>query len=151
MSFKTPYTQPEQNSSAATKGNTTITILAIDDEESCLMVMEIYLERLGYNVLKASSGQEALEIMSTHHDTIHLILLDLMMFDIYGLDLLAQIKSSPSLSHVPVILQTGSSNNKELARAFEMGIVAVLSKPYNKAELAVVLEKALKQHSKHIA
>jgi two-component system, sensor histidine kinase ChiS len=124
--------------------NTQIHVLAIDDEDNCLVAMQIYLERMGYKVTTANGGIAGLEAIKAHYATIDLVLLDLMMPDLYGLDLLAEVKATPHLKNIPVILQTGTSDTKELTRAYEIGAIAVLSKPYGRNELAAIVEKGLK-------
>jgi len=124
-------------------GNTKIRVLVIDDEENCLMATELYLENMGYTVSTVMGGIAGLKFIKSNYNNIDVILVDMMMPDLYGLDLVAELKSSPHLSNIPIILQTGVMDNKELTRAFDMGIVGILSKPYGKRELEAVFSKAL--------
>ncbi|AIL65891.1 Sensor histidine kinase [Rickettsiales bacterium Ac37b] len=119
-------------------------ILIIDDEEACLMSMELLLFGSGYNLHKAVGGYAGLEYLKEHSKEIDLILLDLMMPDIYGLNVLAEIKQDPALRKIPVILQTGSSDNAEIERAFTLGIFTYIKKPYQKQNVIAELAQALK-------
>ncbi|AIL65888.1 Sensor histidine kinase [Rickettsiales bacterium Ac37b] len=120
-------------------------ILIIDDEDACLMSMELLLFGSGYNLHKAAGGYAGLEYLKEHSKEIDLILLDLMMPDIYGLNVLAEIKQNPELAKIPVILQTGSSDSAEIERAFTLGIVTYIKKPYQKQAIMAELERVLSE------
>lgn len=117
-------------------------ILIIDDEESCLISMEILLINSPYSLVKANSGELALKYLEEYND-IDVIMLDLMMPDILGLDLLKIIKSNPKFSNIPVILQTGSSNEELIEAALSSGAIAYVKKPYSKLEIFNALDTAL--------
>ncbi|AIL65894.1 Sensor histidine kinase [Rickettsiales bacterium Ac37b] len=138
----------ENNVEIPTKPTTqttkTTNILIIDDEDACLMSMELLLFGSGYNLHKAAGGYAGLEYLKEHFKEIDLILLDLMMPDIYGLNVLAEIKQDPALRKIPVILQTGSSDNAEIERAFTLGIFTYIKKPYQKQNVIAELAQALK-------
>ncbi|AIL65263.1 chemotaxis protein CheY [Rickettsiales bacterium Ac37b] len=127
----------------ATQTTKSANILIIDDEDACLMSMELLLFGSGYNLHKAVGGYAGLEYLKEHFKEIDLILLDLMMPDIYGLNVLAEIKQNPELAKIPVILQTGSSDSAEIERAFTLGIFTYIKKPYQKQNIMYELEKAL--------
>lgn len=115
------------------------TILFIDDDPTVLMVGEIMLKSLGYNVKTASEGNGGIELINKNID---LILLDLMLPDLYGLDVLKYIKKNKELKHIPVIIQTGINDEGEIDKAYKFGANAVLTKPYNKDQL----DKIIKAH-----
>jgi two-component system sensor histidine kinase ChiS len=121
-------------------------ILMIDDEESCLGSMEMILHGKNYNLIKANSGLAALEFLELHHKFISLIMLDLMMPDMYGLNVLVEIKKNPKLKNIPVILQTSSSDEGEIVKAFEIGAYCFIRKPYKKEEILNEVEHAIKFH-----
>ena len=145
--FILPITQPtEQEINIVTTSdldNSYPNILMIDDEETCLTSMELLLHGSKYNLIKANSGQAGLKYVQEHGESISVILLDLMMPDLYGLNLLNEIKNNPKLSNVPVILQTGSSDEEEIVKAFDKGIFCFIKKPYNKQGFLNKLNKAL--------
>ncbi len=119
-------------------------ILIIDDEEICLTSMELLLHDSKYNLIKTSSGQMGLKYIQDHYESVSVILLDLMMPDMYGLNVLSEIKNNSKLSNIPVILQTGSSDEEEIIKAFDKGIFCFIRKPYKKQVLLNKIEKALK-------
>ena len=137
--FIIPKEQLEQESIEKKEVDRKInTILVIDDEESILSVMEIILSSNNYNVLKASGGVEGLKLIKEYRNKIDLIFLDLMMPDIYGVNVLERIKENKDSKNIPVIIQSGTSDRKEIQKCFDLGAEAFLAKPYNSSE---VLEK----------
>lgn len=108
-------------------------ILFIDDDPTVLFIGEIMLKDLGYEVVTANTGQEGLDKID---DSIDLILLDIMLPDIYGVDILKQIKSSKKIKHIPVIIQTGINDQNEIEKARKLGAKDILLKPYNKDDLS---------------
>jgi two-component system sensor histidine kinase ChiS len=118
-------------------------ILAIDDEQICLEIIEFALEAKGYKVIPVSNGNKALEVIKSNNK-IDLILLDMMMPDIYGLDLLEQIQDYIVSNNVPVILQTGTSNEEDIQLALTKGAVASIKKPYHRQELIDLIENTVK-------
>lgn len=121
-----------------------VNILAIDDEESCLGSLELMLCNSPYNLIKCNSAEDGLVFLKKNYQQISLVLLDLMMPDMYGLNVLSKIKDCPELSTIPVILQTGTSDKAEIKKAFSMGISCFIRKPYNRKLLILEIEKALK-------
>lgn len=118
-------------------------IIAIDDEEICLDIIQFCLASKGYNVIVFNNGISALEYINNTKTEINLILLDMMMPDIYGLDILSKLKHIPAMQNVPVILQTGTSNDQDIQYGVSMGALTSLKKPYNREELLSTVEKAL--------
>jgi len=102
-------------------------ILIVDDELQVLKVEQKQLERLGYKVSIRSNGFEAWEAFQHGAESFDLIISDLAMPHIDGLELAQKIlEKAPT---TPIILTTGFSNNVDKMRAFAMGIRAVLEKP----------------------
>ena len=108
-------------------------ILFIDDDPTVLLISEIMLKDLGYDVITADGGVSGIELLKTNN--IDLILLDLMMSDIYGLNVLKYIKETEEFKNIPVIMQTGITDSNEINTAYKLGAAYVLHKPYNKEDL----------------
>lgn len=122
-------------------------VLAIDDEEICLLSIEVILHNTHCSLIKANSGKKALKILKDHKpDNIDLILLDLVMPNLHdnllGIETLKIIKSDPILKRIPVILQTATSNEKDIEEAINIGAVECIRKPYGKQTLL----KSIKKH-----
>ena len=134
--FLIPAEEQEKSSSKTIKN-----ILMIDDEESCLTSMEILLMDGPYTLFKASNAKECLKILY-REAKIDAILLDLMMPDIYGLDLLKEIRKDHKFANIPVILQSGTSDESQISAAMNMGIIAFIKKPYSKQTVIDALNLA---------
>lgn len=119
------------------------TILIIDDENACLLSMELLLLGTGYNLVKANGGKAGLDYLKNNLNKIDVILLDLMMPDIYGLNVLQELKNDQKLKNIPVILQTGVSDNSEIERAYSMGIFSCIKKPYMKNTIITEINRAI--------
>lgn len=118
-------------------------ILLIDDEEFCLGSMELILHDSNYNLIKCNSAYDGLEYLKNNYQHISLVMLDLMMPDMYGLNVLAEIKKHIYLDKIPVMLQTGSSDEGEILKAFNMGLSCFIRKPYKKKKVLEEIEKAI--------
>lgn len=117
-------------------------VLIIDDETIYSKSIALYLTTGGYHAITREGGLVALSYLAENPD-IDLILLDLMMPDIYGLEVLAEIKQNPQLQHIPVILQTGMLNESEIQRGLKMGAVSCLRKPFKRQDLLHAVAEAL--------
>lgn len=131
--FTLPINQPHNITSQF--NNKIKNIMIIDDEESALLTMELMLESSNYNIIKARGGIEGLAKIMENYHKIDLILLDLMMPDIHGIDLLKKIKENKLTKHIPVIIQSGLANEKEKQKCIKLGAVSFLNKPYSKKDL----------------
>lgn len=121
-----------------------LTILMIDDEESCLISMEMILMDKGYNLVLMSDGREALNYLKENHDKVDIILLDLMMPTIYGLDVLSEIKMDSKLDKIPVIVQSGTGDTREINKVIDAGASAIMMKPYNKRKVLELIDSVSK-------
>lgn len=108
-------------------------ILIVDDIVQNLQVIGDILEGVGYETTFATSGEQALErVKSAHPD---LILLDLMMPQMNGLQVCEQLKLDPSFADIPVIFLTASNDKDHLIQAFDQGAVDYVTKPFSPPEL----------------
>jgi len=117
-----------------------ITVLIVDDEEICLTSFELLLHDTKCKLLKANGGVKALEIL--RQEKVDVVFLDLMMPDMYGLNVLQEMKRDPNLANISVILQSGTSDEAEIHKAYDMGILSYIKKPYNKNLIMLELSKA---------
>ena len=109
------------------------TVLAVDDEELNLVLLESMLTPLGYNVLRAKSGEEALDIVESNPPDI--ILLDVMMPGINGFEVVSKIKSNKLTMTIPIVMVTGLKDVEYRVKALEAGADDFLTKPLDKTEL----------------
>jgi CheY-like chemotaxis protein len=81
--------------------------------------------------------------LNSHPQDVDIILLDLMMPDMHGMEVLKTIRATPILSHLKVIVQSGSHDPEDMRQALELGSIGYVSKPYNKDNLTKCIEKAI--------
>jgi two-component system sensor histidine kinase/response regulator len=108
-------------------------ILVVDDVSKNLQVVGTLLRREGYRFAPATSGPQALE--RVHAERPDLILLDLMMPDVDGLEVCRRLKADPHTQRVPIIFLTASNEMEHLVKGFEAGAVDYITKPFNPPEL----------------
>lgn len=126
------------------KNKTDINILVVDDREDNLMSIETILEKDDYNIFKANSGRAALKILLSRHD-FSLILMDVQMPDMNGLETATIIYERDKLKSIPIIFITAYSNDEEyIFRGYKMGGVDYIYKPINpdllRAKVGVFVE-----------
>ena len=105
-----------------------LNILSIDDEQIVLQSMGLLLKTLGHHSFSAVGGIEGLKFLRETQVKIDLVFLDLMMPDMYGLNVLEEIRKDPALKHLKVILKSGTSDRAEINKAYNLGIIAYISK-----------------------
>ncbi|MCB2147347.1 MAG: response regulator [Deltaproteobacteria bacterium] len=117
------------------------TILVVDDEEYILNADKAMLNELGYEVLLANGGKEALRVFDENKDRIDLLILDLIMPDMGGEVVYDRIKSSRP--DVRVILSSGYSIEGQAASILKKGCDGFIQKPYNLNQLAQKIKEIL--------
>jgi two-component system cell cycle sensor histidine kinase/response regulator CckA len=129
----------EPHPESITRG--TETVLLIDDETAVLEVNKEILETLGYRVLTAESGREAIEKYSIHKEGVALVLLDMIMPDMRGGDTFRQLKLiNPG---VKVILCSGYSLNGEAVKIMDEGCKSFIQKPFSLQEISQKMREVL--------
>jgi len=108
-------------------------LLVIDDQEVNIQVVGAVLGKLGFEILPATSGPQALKRLSSRRPD--LILLDLLMPDMDGFELCRQIRQNPQWAEIPIIFVSSADDKELIVRAFESGGVDYITKPFNHAEL----------------
>ncbi len=108
-------------------------VLVVDDIPKNLQVVGTMLRNEGYEVMGATSGADALE--SVRVQVPDLILLDLMMPEMDGLEVCRRFKTDPAVRSIPIIFLTASNEMEHLVKGFEAGAVDYITKPFNAPEL----------------
>mgnify|MGYP001122668701 FL=1 len=93
-----------------------------------------------YNLLTASSGSQGVKVAESTPD-LSLILLDIMMDDLNGIEVLKILKNNDNLKNIPVVLQTGSYGNTLVNEALALGAKSCLYKPFKKDSLLETIHK----------
>lgn len=118
------------------------TILLADDSLSVRKVVGQNLRRLGYNVVTAVDGQEALEILQ--EGTFAALITDLEMPRMSGFELLEEVRRRPHLAHLPVAILTTRASAKHRDLAMQLGVNAYLTKPADEAQLLQFLREGVR-------
>lgn len=117
------------------------TILICDDEPDIVNALKIYLESAGYETESAGNGEEALRILSEKE--IHLVLLDVMMPVMDGIETLSKLRE---YSNVPVILLTAKSEDTDKIMGLSSGADDYITKPFNPMELLARVKSCLRRY-----
>lgn len=119
-----------------------INVLVVDDEKEIAELVEIYLVSDGYKVFKAYNADEALLIMK--QEEIHLVLLDVMMLGMNGLELCRKIRES---SNIPIIMLSAKSADLDKIVGLTGGADDYVTKPFNPLELTARVKSQLRRYT----
>ncbi len=108
---------------------TDLRILVVDDEEDNVEVLSHFLEAEGYRVDQAYDGEQALEVVARHNNEIDLILLDIMMPNKDGYEVVKQLRSRAETEHIPVIFLSAKTEEEDQVKGLIMGADTYLNKP----------------------
>ena len=121
-------------------------ILAVDDEEHILELIEYNLMQQGFEVVKAGSGKEALAILDK--TSIDLVLLDIMMDGMDGIEVLSRIRGMKKFKNLPVILLTAKCEEMDKVSGLESGADDYIGKPFGVLELAARIKAVLRRSAR---
>lgn len=116
-------------------------VLAVDDEELNLDIMNEYFEEAHFESVCAHDGVEALDILKSN-DNINVIVLDRMMPNMDGMEFIKHIKKVKAYKDIPVIMQTAASASHQVAEGIKAGVYYYLSKPYTKEVFIAIIMAA---------
>ena len=122
-------------------------ILLVEDEPDLLQTLTFNFENEGYKVKKATSGKEAMKFLEDD-DSISLVILDLMLPDMSGLDICRHIRAADNLKDILVIMVTAKGEEVDRVVGFEVGADDYVVKPYSVRELLLRVGGILKRSSK---
>ena len=114
-------------------------ILTCDDEKHIVRLIQVNLERQGYEVITAFNGVECLE--KVKEDRPDLIVLDVMMPEMTGFEVLDALKKNPETEGIPVIMLTARAQDSDVLRGWQSGVECYLTKPFNPMELIAFVKR----------
>ncbi|MBF0613427.1 MAG: response regulator [Magnetococcales bacterium] len=117
-------------------------ILAVDDSLTIRQSVKFAMERQGYQVETASSGAEALQCLG--RGKVNLIITDLHMDGMNGLELIEKIRANPTYKFTPILMLTTESSQEIIAQGKKAGANGWLVKPFKPEQMAAVVEKVLR-------
>jgi DNA-binding response OmpR family regulator len=124
-------------------------ILIVDDDLESLKLISLMLQRRGYEVTAAQSGEQALSKIENENP--NLIILDVMMPDIDGYEVCRHLRANPQTSHLPVIMFTAKTLVGDKVAGFQAGADDYLTKPIHPAELVSHVESLLQRSKSALA
>ena len=121
----------------------TETVLVVDDYDGIRLLLRGHLEKLGYRVLEASDGAQAVEVARQECATLGLILMDLNLPQTDGLTATKGIREIKELCDVPIIACTARSSEEQKVKAMEAGCTDLVAKPIDKRAIETILDRYL--------
>lgn len=108
-----------------------LSFLFIEDDEIEVLKFKKSLKKLGFThrILEAKNGEEALEILREKQELPNVILLDLNMPKMNGLEFLKELKEDAHLRYIPAIIVTTSNNHQDMLESYKLGIAGYIIKP----------------------
>ena len=123
-----------------------INVLVCDDEQDIVSALKIYLTAEGYQVYSAYNGKEAIEIVKK--EQIQLVLLDIMMPEMDGLEVLSKIRSEAVYKDIPVIMATAKGTEMDKIGGLNSGADDYLVKPFGVMEMVARVKAVLRRTAK---
>lgn len=116
-------------------------VLIVDDNPDSIAIMRSILESRGYDVAAAQSGAEALDFLQ--RETVNLVLLDIMMPEMSGIEVLQRIKDNAATGRLPVILVTAKTQDEDVLSGYQYGADYYITKPFTAKQLLYGIELIL--------
>ena len=118
-------------------------ILIVEDIPGLIHILQLEVQRLGYETLLASNGEEAVEMAIAQLP--NLIMMDIMMPEMDGLEAARRIRENPQTRTIPIIAVTALSSRKDKKKCLDSGCDDYLSKPFTASKLSSSITKLLEQ------
>jgi DNA-binding response OmpR family regulator len=126
-----------------------ICVLVVDDEPIGRETLAENLSYEGYLVVEAESGETAWKLIDEAPDRFDAILLDRMMPDMDGIEILRRVKMRSDMRHVPVIMQTGMTADADVLEGLQAGAYYYLTKPFSADTLLAIVAAATRDYRGH--
>jgi two-component system phosphate regulon response regulator PhoB len=119
------------------------TILVVDDEEDIRELLELNLVQEGYQVISCETGEQAIEIAGSKLPT--LIILDLMLPGIDGLEVCKKLKGNLKTEHIPIVMLTAKGEEADIVTGLELGADDYITKPFSRKVLIARVRRILRK------
>ena len=116
-------------------------ILVVDDDENILSLERTILEQKGFHVTTAGGGEDALKLL--REQAFDLVLLDVMMPGMDGMQVLDAIRADPHLASLPVVLVTAKTEDQDLLNGYRAGAQYYVTKPFTSRQLLYAISLVL--------
>jgi two-component system chemotaxis response regulator CheY len=118
-------------------------ILVVDDDKTTRKMVSLILKSKGYDVVTAENGMDGLQKLGT--EQINLILTDMNMPYMDGIEFTKQVRTNPDTSHIPIVMLTTEADEEEKQRAFKAGVDDYLVKPATAEQIVDSMKKIIKK------
>ncbi len=122
-------------------------ILIVEDDSNIRYILKYNLELDDHEVVLAENGQEAVAVAD---ESIDLILMDIMMPVMNGLEAVKKLKGNPATKDIPIFMLTAKSQFKDIEKAFKTGADDYITKPFDPSELNAKIQKRLELYRKKL-
>ena len=120
-------------------------ILSVDDSGTMRRIIGRAIQVLGYELLEAGNGLEALATLAAHPGEVALVILDVNMPEMDGMETLTRIKADPALQPIPVMMLTTDSDRGRIIQAVQAGAANYLTKPFSQDDLLAKIAACLQE------
>ncbi|GAB6183163.1 response regulator [Thermodesulfovibrio hydrogeniphilus] len=118
-------------------------ILVVDDDKTTRKMLQLILKSKGYDVVTAENGMDGLQKLGL--EQINLILTDMNMPYMDGIEFTKQVKNSPEYSNIPIVMLTTEADEEEKKRAYEAGVDDYLVKPATAEQIVESMKRIMKK------
>ena len=116
-------------------------VLIVDDVPTNVMLVQAILKKEGYTLLTCDSGTKALRIANEKHP--NLILLDIMMPEMDGYEVLQHLKSNPETTDIPVIIMSALSDMQSIVKGYQLGATEYVTKPFQREVFFIMIRLSI--------
>lgn len=127
------------------------TVLVVDDEPFNLEILTEQLEDEGYETVEAENGALAWTLLEKTPDRFDAVLLDRMMPELDGMEVVARIKAHPDLRALPIIMQTAKAAKEDVLAGLKVGAYYYLTKPFEKDQMLAIVKSAVADYRRYRA
>ena len=117
-------------------------VLVADDNEDNLLLLTHTLDLFGISHISTLAGRSAIQLVAAHQPD--LLLLDIMLPDLSGVEVIRHLRQNPATQHVPIVAVTALADDDNQEYLIQLGCDGYLSKPYNLDDLEMILRVCLK-------
>jgi DNA-binding response OmpR family regulator len=121
-------------------------VLVVDDDPQVLKLLRLNFEMEGYDVLSASNGAEALELVRA--DSPDAVVCDVMMPEIDGLEVVRRLRAHPDTAALPLVVVSAKAQRDDVKEGLRLGADAYVTKPFDPSELIEVVGDLLSKRGK---
>ena len=121
-------------------------VLVVDDDPQVLKLLRVNFELEGYDVLTATNGEEALDLVG--RDSPDAVVCDVMMPGIDGLEVVRRLRAQPDTAGLPLVVVSAKAQRADVKAGLELGADAYVTKPFDPAELLKVVADLLAKRRK---